>query len=352
MKLNKLFLITYFSLTIAATTLFAAETPIKNPTDEIKIFDAETPERKKIDDKAIFGIILENDLFNGKDNGYTDGIRLSYVSPEANPPELLNTVAQYLPTTKNSKKRYTFALGQSMFTPRDTSTSNPNPQDQPYAGWLYASVGVIADSGKVFDNVMLTLGMVGPASGAEQTQKFVHKNISDSQRPQGWNHQLKNEPGIILTYERKWREAYKASLLGINFDVMPHVGTNLGNINSDAAIGTTFRLGYNLPFDYGPPRIRPSLPGSDFFIPTEKLGGYIFSTFELRAVGRNIFLDGNSFQNSPHVHKNTGVGSAQIGVAATYKDFRISYAQVFLTKEYKEQQQKNRFGSVTLSWRY
>ncbi len=199
---------------------------------------------------------------------------------------------------------------------------------------------------------MLTVGMVGPASYAEETQKFVHKNITSSPIPQGWNHQLKNELGVILTYERKWRELYDASLLGVNFDVMPHVGTNLGNVNTDASIGTTFRFGYNLPRDYGPPRIRPSLPGSDFFIPTQTLGFYVFSTAELRAVARNIFLDGNTFRDGPHVNKKPVIGSLQLGVAMTYQDMRISFTQVWITQQYEHQNHDDHFGAVTLSYRF
>ena len=151
-----------------------------------------------------------------------------------------------------------------MFAPEDLTKHTPVPSDHPYAGWLYGSVGMVSDTGRTLDNVMLTLGVVGPLSYAEQTQKFVHE-VTNSTRPEGWDHQLKNEPGIILTYERKWRGIVEVAPFGIGADVTPHVGVNLGNINTDASAGATFRLGYDLPADYGPPRIRPSLPGSDFF---------------------------------------------------------------------------------------
>jgi lipid A 3-O-deacylase len=130
------------------------------------------------------------------------------------------------------------------------------------------------------------------------------------------------------------------------------VGINLGNINADAAVGATFRLGFDLPADYGPPRIRPSLPGSDFFIPTKELGGYLFTTIGVRAVGRNIFLDGNTFGNSPHVNKEIMVGSLQVGAAITYGEMRLSYSQVYMSKEYTTQQHPEEFGVVTLSCRF
>ena len=123
-------------------------------------------------------------------------------------------------------------------------------------------------------------------------------------------------------------------------------------MSTDASVGATFRLGYDLPADYGPPRIRPSLPGSDFFIPAETAGGYLFATVGERAVGRNIFLDGNSFSDGPSVDKKTLVSSLQVGVAATYADTRISYTQVFMSKEYKTQEDGSKFGVLTVSYRF
>jgi hypothetical protein len=41
----------------------------------------------------------------------------------------------------------------------------------------------------------LTVGVVGPASFAEQTQKRIHE-IVNADEPRGWNTQLKNEPGV------------------------------------------------------------------------------------------------------------------------------------------------------------
>lgn len=308
-------------------------------------------ERTEEDDKGIFNVVIENDSFAGTDRDYTNGIRFSWLSSEERMPAWARSVANVLPLATDGKKRISVALGQSMFTPDDITLANPPATDRPYAGWLYGSIGMMSDTGKTLDNVMLTLGVVGPWSFAEQTQSFVHHVISSPQ-PQGWPHQLKNEPGITLSYERKWRGMYEFSPFGVGADVTPHAGVNLGNINTDAALGATFRLGYDLPADYGPPRIRPSLPGSDFFIPTQELGGYLFTTVGGRAIARDIFLDGNTFRDSPDVDKEILVGSLQVGAAVTYGQMRLSYTQVFMTKEYKTQSQSPQFGVLTLSARF
>ncbi|MDP1670605.1 MAG: lipid A deacylase LpxR family protein, partial [Alphaproteobacteria bacterium] len=142
------------------------------------------------------------------------------------------------------------------------------------------------------------------------------------------------------------------SPFGLGTDFTPHVGFNLGNVNTDGSVGATLRLGYDLPADYGPPRIRPSLPGSDFFIPTKTMSGYLFTTVDARAVAQNIFLDGNTFKDSPHVNKKKLVNSLQLGAAVTYGQTRLSYTHVLLTKEYTTQRRKPAFGALTLSHRF
>jgi len=338
MKLLKKFII-FVVLILPIRPLFAQE--------------LEKPKAIK-DDKGIFSVVWENDVLSGKDKGYTNGIRFAYIASEEQSPKFLRHAFDYLPMfAKNGKKRIGIAFGQNIYTPSNIENKTPDPKDNTYAGWLYGSFGMFSDTGKTLDNVVLTLGMVGPAARSEVTQKFIHKNITDSKKPQGWNSQLKDELGVVLTYERKWREVFSASRNRIGFDMMPNARINLGNIHTDASTGVTFRLGYDLPVDYGPPRIRPSLPGSDFFVPVEKISGYLFSTAELRVVGRNIFLDGNTFQDSPHVHKKMMVGTLQVGGVLIYREARISLTRIFVTREYAGTYGSGAmFDALTFSWRF
>lgn len=312
---------------------------------------AASAEYPEVDDKGIYSVVLENDLFSSTDRHYTNGIRFAWLSPESHIPKWADWMTALLPHTENSPKRMQVALGQSMYTPQDISLRTPIRDDRPYGGWLYGSLGVVADSGRTLDNLMLSVGVVGPASQADNSQKFIHRLIG-SPHPFGWRNQLKNEPGVQLTYERKWRALYEFSPFGAGVDATPHVGFNLGNVFTDASVGATFRLGYDLPADYGPPRIRPSLPGSDFFIPTRTLGGYLFAGVEGRAVGRNIFLDGNTFTDSLHVEREPLVGSLQAGAALTWANTRLSYTHVFMTREFKGQGSTDQFGAVSLSLRF
>ena len=304
------------------------------------------------DDKDIFNVVLENDLFAGRDRGYTNGIRFGWLSSEKSVPEWARNIAGHLPMlADDGHKRISLAIGQSMYAPGNLSSTVPIIGDRPYAAHLYGSVGMVSDTGTTLDNVVLSLGMIGPAALGEPIQKFVHRVI-DSPEPMGWDNQLKNEPVIDLTYERKWRALYRISPFGLQTDAVPHVGVSLGNVNASASTGATFRLGFDLPADYGPPRIRPSLPGSDFFVPTEHLGGYLFTSVEGRAVAHNIFLDGNTFRDSLDVDKKNFVGSLQLGAAVTWGPSRLSYTHVLMTKEFETERRAPQFGAVTYSVRF
>ncbi len=315
---------------------------------------ADVPRRAQpADPDAIITIAYENDIFASEDNNYTNGVRASYISPESKTPHWLEQAAETLPFyPKDGRSRWNLAVGQSIYTPNDITLLKPPSDDQPYAGWLYGTAGLVTDTGKTLDTFQITLGMVGPASGAETTQETVH-HIVDSPQPQGWKYQLDNEPGVVISYQRKWRNVYEFSPFGLGVDFSPAVGGNVGNIFTDASVGAMARIGFDLPADYGPPLIRRTLGGSDFFMPSENLGGYLFAGVEGRAVGRNIFLDGNSFDdNTPHVDKENFVGSAQMGVAVTYHNTRVAYTHVFESKEFETQQQNNQYGAVTVSVRF
>ena len=49
----------------------------------------------------------------------------------------------------------------------------------------------------------VSLGVVGPASGADAVQRWWHSlKIFGGQQPEGWHSQIKDEPGFILTGQR------------------------------------------------------------------------------------------------------------------------------------------------------
>lgn len=304
------------------------------------------------EERGTFSLVFENDLFYAVDRHYTNGIRLSWLTAPNRTPDWAYRAARWFPLfPENGTARTNYAFGQNMYTPSDITVRNPPPGSRPYAGWLYGSLGLIVETGQRLDQLELTIGVVGPASLAEQTQKFVHAHTG-ADDPRGWDTQIKNEPGFILTYQRNWRGFFAQSFSEFDFDVMPHAGGALGNIFTYANAGVMLRFGHRLPLDYGPPRIQPSLPGSGFFIPRKSFGWYLFAGAEGRAVARNIFLDGNSFRTGRRVDKEPLVGDLQVGIALTWGNIRLTYTHVLRTREFAPQTTSDRFGAFSLSIRY
>src|SRR5262245_31472604 len=165
-------------------------------------------------ENGTLGIVFENDLFYGQDRDYTNGVLLSWTTGP-NQAGWLSGVANLFPLfMPRGTVRVNYALGQNLYTPRDTSLANPPKDDRPYAGWLYGSIGLVAESGTVLDQLQLQFGVIGPWALGEETQKFVHR-IRDLPLPQGWSHQLHNEPAFVLNYERSWRALYAETFLGL-----------------------------------------------------------------------------------------------------------------------------------------
>ena len=303
-------------------------------------------------EKGTLSILFENDIFYNSDHDYTNGVLIGYTTAPQDTPDWAVNWARWLPFfAQNGDVRTRYALGQDIFTPSDLKDKDPPLTQRPYAGFLYGAFGLADDTGTNLDQLQVTLGVVGPASLAEETQKFVHNLINDRD-PQGWSTQLRDEPGLIIEYERSMKLIPPQSVLGLVFDVEPHYGIAVGNVYDYVNAGGMARLGFNLPKDYGPLRIEPSLPGSGFFQSTGLIGGYIFVGADGRAIARNLFLDGNSWQPSRSVDKLNLVGDVEMGAAVTFRAFELSFTHVIRSREYATQKAADQFGAVNLAVRF
>jgi lipid A 3-O-deacylase len=235
-----------------------------------------------------------------------------------------------------------------MFTSSHIELKDPPPGERPYAGWLYGSVGLGAVSGRRLDEFSLTIGIIGRASLAEQVQNVIHE-VTGARIPRGWDTQLEDEIGFVVTRQRSWRGADLAAHARRQLDLTPHLGIALGTVLTYANAGVTMRYGKDLPNDYGPPRIQAGLPASGYFSQPANFGWYLFAGIEARAVARNIFLDGNTFHESRSVEKERLIGDLQFGVVFDWPGVRLSYTHVLRTREFENQDTDDQFGALSVS---
>lgn len=313
-------------------------------------------EGARADDKGpVISAQFENDMFFGdSDRHYTHGSRFAYLTGEDDVPDWVLNLGRLMPFYEEQPHmRVSYALGQSIFTPDDVTRAAPDPTDRPYAGWLYGAAGLVTygEDGARQDSLELALGVVGPWSLAEDVQTTWHRWF-DFRDPKGWDSQIENEPGFVFSWDTQDRVFHREVADGLAVDLTPNWGLSVGTVMTHANAGVTLRLGDGLTGDFGPPRIRPSLPGSGFFTTGDGLTWYVFAGLGARAVARNIFLDGNTFEASASVDKEILVGDAQAGFSIGYRDLRIGYTQIFRTREFEGQDDPDVFGAISLSFRF
>jgi len=314
-------------------------------------------------------VLEENDsLFSKSDKHYTQGLRLSdlgsAIEPHSGLNGLFDLAGRIAPVFARDgsppedaatahPRRTALFLGQNIFTPTNLGTRPPDPSDRPYGGWLGIGASLLQDSDRhMLENLEITIGVVGPGAFAKQVQNDFHQFIGVPPA-NGWSKEIQTEPGVMLTYERLWHVPVVGG--GNNgIDIVPQLGATVGNVFTYGDAGALLRIGKNLQADYGPARIRPALSGTDYFDGDHldgKFGFYVFLGAQGRVVGRNIFLDGNSFRQSPSVDKKALVGDLQAGLSMFWsKDWRADVSTVHRTREFDGQQSPDVIGTATITF--
>jgi lipid A 3-O-deacylase len=318
-----------------------------------------TPPIERVRDVGVFTLYFENDFFGRQDRHYTNGFKFSWLSSDLETWDLRSwrrRFADALPLINrpDTQKNIGFAFGQNIYVPQDLSRAPPDPADRPYAGWSYLEFSLTSKSPRRMDTLSLQVGMVGRHSYAQDLQVIIHEWLND-EHPDGWAYQLRDELGVNLIYERKWRLYARTWNHRLGVDLVPTAGVSLGNVQTAASAGAEARLGVNLPSDFGVSLIN-GLPAShtpvddrDPRVSPVRGGAFVFAGGLGRAVAREIFLDGNTFRNGPRVDREPFVGDLFYGVGLVAGKWQLAYTEVLRSREFKGQRERNRFGSVTLS---
>jgi len=199
---------------------------------------------------------FENDVFFGEDRYYTNGVqfekRYRWALTTAKDLELpiLNRACTYFSCEGYQLRARSHKLGQLMYTPSDIAVSSPQPEDRPWAGLLYYAQDnyMLAPDGNSLTKFTLQVGVKGPASLAEKTQKAIHK-IINSQTPQGWSNQGGSELGLMLAVERRiaLKNLSGGSQDGWQWRGAGSWGAAGGNIMTYGAVGLALTFGKGLP---------------------------------------------------------------------------------------------------------
>jgi hypothetical protein len=283
------------------------------------------------------------------DRFYVNGLRLGWTSPTGQVPDFLAGVARSL--WGSGQQRIAIDLMQQIYTPADTASAIPNPHDRPYAGVLLGNISLLSDTEDSRSVLALSLGLVGPGSGAENLQNGFHSLIGQT-KANGWRGQISNTPAINLLHERTWRLPL-GTVGGFETDALPSLTIAIGDLRDYVQTGITFRFGQGLAADFGVPRVRPGLSGSDAYTPTRPFAWYVFAGADGQAVGYDLLLQSTPFRGGPHVSPVWDIGELQGGFAVMAYGMRLTFAYVAQTQEFKGHTGGlHQFGSASISIRF
>ena len=314
-------------------------------------------------DPARISVLEENDgIISHKDRYYTQGLQVSYLSSDLTGHEVWNkvfdTVGLALPMYRDrdgmAQRRFEYIpLAQAEFTPEKLDVSTPDPNDRPYAAWLYTGLHLLQENDRrSLNNLEVLAGVVGPDALGRQIQDGYHSLVG-FHKADGWDHQIGNRVAVQFSYDYKRR-------LDLDFgsryqaDLIPEAGVSVGNVYRYLDAGALLRFGNALDVDYGPEHMRPSLSGSAYS-DYRRLGGswfhwYVYAGVQERRMFYNLFIDAAE-EVAPHGLGRQPFNTDLVGGASIFfgHAVRADFVATRRSKEFYGQDGSDVFGGVNIT---
>jgi lipid A 3-O-deacylase len=299
----------------------------------------------------------------GRDRHYTNGFKLALTSCQLAddsfwnaPVRLLRSIHVFGAAGPGTDNRLEWTpVAQDIFTAQDHTHRFADPNDRPFAGWLYAGFQWIQnDDDRELTSFEVEAGVIGPWALGRQVENAFH-DIVNIGRVHAWQFQLGNEFGAVGFWDRKWRFNHDLGN-GYSWEVIPGIELAAGNIFTYGGVNALVRWGRGLKANWGPDMIRPSYNGTSYFSAERggvPIGFDVYLGTQGRVVAQNIFLDGNTFQHSRSVDKEIIVGDALAGIEFFYRDFlRTGFTFLLRSNEFTKQRGPDTFGGFYLSFAF
>jgi lipid A 3-O-deacylase len=279
--------------------------------------------------RSEFGLQSDNDSYlgQGSDRYYTDGLFFFY-----------RHALDVSDGSTLQNKVLGFELGQKIFNARggNIPATRPDLIDRPFAGYLYAG-STLNFLYKNESNLKFgaQVGLVGPSSGAEVAQTWVHKTFG-FYTPLGWPRQIENDVELNLSL---------ASY------------ANLGNGFTGAGVGPLLRIGnFNQLFNSASTE---STVSTGNIAPLHKHEFFLYYKPMVNVIAYDATVQGSLFKshNDPSSLEVTGhpepiMMSNEVGVTYTTNRWVFDAEATFHTKDTKEMVRVHQWGSITALYRF
>lgn len=225
-------------------------------------------------------------------------------------------------------------LGQKLYTPT-VDGAEPVPGQRAYAGWLYTSATARITSPRASRTFALEAGVTGAPSLGEQVHTLFHR-LAGFWKPVGWKNQLRFEPGVVARYDET-RILWEGHARGTRVvELAPSWGASLGNVETAARAGVRLRAGYRLPRPWGDRGER-------------KFALWGMAGVRQDWVGRDLFLDGNTFgDRGVHVKRRPFVAQSELGGGFRLGAMTAEYRVTTRGRDYETQSGRHPYSSITL----
>ncbi|MGF1723676.1 lipid A deacylase LpxR family protein [Photobacterium nomapromontoriensis] len=298
----------------------------------------------------------DNDGIVGTDKNYTNGVFLEYNSAaitqfDTQAPMPLNHIASLLPFRNNTQKGWSFRIGQQMWTPEDIEATTPVTNERPYAGLLFLETSLYQYSATAVDKYSAMLGITGPNALTEESQKLIH-DIIGSEDPMGWDYQIESQAVFNLGYQGDRLITRQRTSFINDYDISGVGRINVGNYQSEVAVGGVARWGSNLADNFGSIGFSPNKFVDVSVLSSSKAGYFLFTGIESRYRFNDITIDGDRPDIVPDTHVKHLQATAVLGAVYYQPKWGASLSFAITTPEYEEDKHRsNSVGSLELFWR-
>lgn len=400
--------VTVGALYLALSSAGGAQSPVTPVADSARPA-ARMPRSEWKGTYRAFVVSDENDAFaGGTDSSYTQGLRFAW-DFAARPARLARFLEQASLLDRVSPTAHYFradtvgerdacegmsgarvrrdspcsmirlSVMQTMYTPPDLRSEVLNPHTRPYAGYLALSVASTLFAERRASTTELSVGILGPASGAEATQSLAHWTWSyDSPRPVGWRHQLRNAPQLSLRNlsatslmsrckrpGSRWYALLSrcpgAPLDRRVLDLVVNEEVIAGTLMNRASAGGSLRLGWNFPELGLTDRIGTTAPGTGRksrgkrFRQSFWMAGY--AGWDGRALASNSLLSGSyndfgvdGWRTKSAITLRQLVSERYGGFAGGSGQLAVSWQRVRRSAEYAPGGGAHTFGSISVAF--
>lgn len=292
--------------------------------------------------KNEFGFRSDNDsyLAQGSDMYYTNGLYIHF-RHATNQEHLKQSL---------EKKIFEISAGQKIFNPRSGYSPDPDRQDRPFAGYLYAGAAMSWYSKKesVF-KMAVELGTTGPNSLAQGGQELLHNTIGFYELA-GWEYQIKNENSINLSAQyTKLISRSEDNTTDLSFEGYANAGTIFNAVGA----GFLFRLGrINQLFNSGATNsVISNQQKTKSYMPREL---FFYTRPQLNYIIYDATVQGSMFNNDSPVTFGIQpiVFEQKLGLNYSSPRFTFDFGVYLRTKEVRSKAPGHQFGAISMYYRF